>query len=471
MSGLLPPSPVLTSLLLAAQSEPEGDDTSRLVLADYLDEQGDPRGAMIRCSLALARLLPGDPGWYELSDDLEQWRTRHQAGWLGKSRAGVVEVKRGLLSLSAHLRSLARKGLPHKVNSALEQGWVGEVFYHDDTSSELLAEALASRRLERVSVLSVMYPVLSPAVWAALAALPALRGLRLRYPRQFAEADLAAVTGLPLYELELNHDDLTGRCLEHVQHFRQLRTLNLFFRADFNEDALALLSGLSELRSLFLLPGRLTRAGFAHLTRLRCLERLTLITTPDSPDDHLAGLATFPRLRELSLFLTSDDSFRSLAGLPGLERLAVADGQFHGLGLRHLAALPKLRALDLQFCRRVTDEGLTSLAELPTLEHLSLRQTVVSDAGLAPLARLTRLRSLDLSGNHRLNGTGLAYLKDLPNLRRLNLFDCCGLNKKDLPYLERLTQLRELNVSCCMIRRTTIERLRQALPQCRFVES
>src|SRR4051794_17306538 len=100
MSGLLPPSDALTSLLLGAQSDPDEDDTSRLVLADYLDEHDDPRGEMIRASCALARRQPGDPDWYELSDQLAAWQARHQADWLGKSRTGAISLKRGLLSLS-----------------------------------------------------------------------------------------------------------------------------------------------------------------------------------------------------------------------------------------------------------------------------------------------------------------------------------------------------------------------------------
>lgn len=83
MSTMQPASPALTGLLLAAQAEPEDNDTSRLVLADYLDERDDPRGEMVRLSTALAHYRPGDPEWHDLQPRLEKWQEEHLAAWLG----------------------------------------------------------------------------------------------------------------------------------------------------------------------------------------------------------------------------------------------------------------------------------------------------------------------------------------------------------------------------------------------------
>src|SRR5262245_54571350 len=125
MSHLIPPSDTLTGLLLAAQEEDE-EDTSRLILADYLDERDDPRGTKVRLECQLARLEPGDPGWYELQVQLRQWREQHQAAWLG-SRFIDSNGQRGLVSLRLSATQLLSAKFARKLRAALEQGWVAKV--------------------------------------------------------------------------------------------------------------------------------------------------------------------------------------------------------------------------------------------------------------------------------------------------------------------------------------------------------
>jgi uncharacterized protein (TIGR02996 family) len=465
---MLPPSSTLTALLLAAQAEPE-EDTSRLVLADFLDDAGDPRGAMVRASLRLARLQPGDPGWYELSDELSAWQARYQGDWLGKSGAVKVSLKRGLLSLSLEAATLAGPGLPRKARAALEEGWVGDVVCHE-IDDAALEEAATQGRLERVSGLLANYWPLSKTGWARLGSLAELRRLRLSYGPHLTDENLIFLTALPLQELAIQGRlTLTEGSLEHLGRLRHLRKAEVGF--EHSEDRLERLAPLTDLRSLAIMPLRLTGAGLAHLAHLPLLAELAVWPIYRVEEQHFPRLALLPRLRHLRLPLSSDDSVKHLTTLAGLSSFDGSSSLLTGAGLRHLAGLTGLRSLSLEYCRELTDEGVASLAELSGLERLSLRQTTVSDAALAPLARLTRLRSLDLSGNHRLTGTGMAFLKGLPHLRRLDLFDCAGLNKKDLPHLAELTQLRELDVSRCILRRTTVERLRKALPQCRFTQS
>ena len=48
--------------------ENPADDGARLVYADWLEEQGDPRGEFIRVQIELAKLKPGDPNVERLTD-------------------------------------------------------------------------------------------------------------------------------------------------------------------------------------------------------------------------------------------------------------------------------------------------------------------------------------------------------------------------------------------------------------------
>jgi uncharacterized protein (TIGR02996 family) len=69
---------------LRAVCEQPDDDSPRLVYADWLDEQGDPRGEFIRLQLKLARYRPADtrrPVWELRAHEL--W-VAHGAAWLAR---------------------------------------------------------------------------------------------------------------------------------------------------------------------------------------------------------------------------------------------------------------------------------------------------------------------------------------------------------------------------------------------------
>src|SRR5258708_18533071 len=55
------------------------DDTPRLIYADWLDEQGEPRGEFIRVQCALATMPEDDPRRWDL--ELRQTRLYRLYGW------------------------------------------------------------------------------------------------------------------------------------------------------------------------------------------------------------------------------------------------------------------------------------------------------------------------------------------------------------------------------------------------------
>lgn len=89
--------------------------------------------------------------------------------------------------------------------------------------------------------------------------------------------------------------------------------------------------------------------------------------------------------------------------------------QLTDAGVRHLAAFPNLRHLNLQGTS-VTDAGLAALADLRSLEALSLAWTAVTDAGVRALGALEQLERIDLSGTRCGDGSihtfaGKAHLR------------------------------------------------------------
>jgi uncharacterized protein (TIGR02996 family) len=71
---------------LQAIIESPGDDTVRLVYADWLEEQGDPRGEFIRVQCRLATMAADDRGRPSLEELEHQLLERHQEVWLGPLR-------------------------------------------------------------------------------------------------------------------------------------------------------------------------------------------------------------------------------------------------------------------------------------------------------------------------------------------------------------------------------------------------
>ena len=160
--------------------------------------------------------------------------------------------------------------------------------------------------------------------------------------------------------------------------------------------------------------------------------------------------------------------------------------------MEHVRGLSQLQSLKLNGTH-VTDTGLAHIKGLTKLQTLSLLRTKVTDAGLVHLEELTQLEFLDLGGT-RVNGEGLAHLKQLSKLKLLYLWDTdvtdAGLKHIDglsnlqdlllqgtkitdagLVHLKGLTKLRELNLGRTQVTDEGVQKLQQALPDCKIIHS
>jgi len=150
----------------------------------------------------------------------------------------------------------------------------------------------------------------------------------------------------------------------------------------------------------------------------------------------------------------SEESWKSLAGLPALRKLAINDSDVSDAGMSYFGGSMKLEAIDLMRCGFVTSIGLLPLAKLPNLRFLSLHFCEDMDkapetntvenlteeelkAVKHPMSVIGAMQNLEyFYSNRSLVATdeGLSSLKNLKQLKRIVLMTG-GYKYKDLGLL------------------------------------
>jgi len=136
--------------------------------------------------------------------------------------------------------------------------------------------------------------------------------------------------------------------------------------------------------------------------------------------------------------------------------------------LEEAKKLSHLERLDV-LSGNITDAGLKHLQEMTALKKLSLKGSKVSDASLKYIQGLVQLEMLSLERT-QVAGPGLQYLKGLPKLRYLNLRGTL-VSDASLDFLSELTQLQTLRLDGSKVSETGVQKIREALPDCRISHS
>lgn len=273
---------------------------------------------------------------------------------------------------------------------------------------------------------------------ADLALLPArTTALDLTHARNLSDAAcaaIAALTGLRELSLEGCHA-LRDASVQQLAAgaLSALTALNLgYLRSVTDASCRAIARGLPRLRQLSLQGCQLvTDAGVAALAALTGLTGLDLSRGRAFSGAHLPP---FPRLQTLSLAHNYE---------AGDEALAAA------------AACSGLTSLDLEHLEAITAAGLVPLlAALPRLQALNVGYCKALGAGFLPaIAGLTALRELDVSGlcvepaqegAVALGCVQLAPLRGLTALQRLDMTMCAGLDNDSLNVIGSCTALTAL---------------------------
>jgi hypothetical protein len=198
-----------------------------------------------------------------------------------------------------------------------------------------------------------------------------------------------------------------------VDFFHEVEAVNMSFHGDgiVRRDERAPdpliaehLAHLPRLRFLGLTAGACDDDGMRHVGQLRNLEVLLFWDAPQITDAGAAHLTNMPSLACLHIGSSQigDRGLATIARLPRLENLSMQRNNFTDAGLAALAGNSRLKELWIGGLRErassITNLGVLHLAKLPALQELDLQYTQVTLEGLAPLQRLP-LKDLHLNGS------------------------------------------------------------------------
>jgi uncharacterized protein (TIGR02996 family) len=413
---VIPLRPGLLAFLNDCKEHPD-DDTPRLVLADWLEEQGDARGEFVRLQCLRARAEGDSFSSREPTGREGELLAVHRQRWLGilTERGVRTQMRRGLVTVSGSRRKLLSKRLA--LLSEYEPfAWVDDLSLWDFRSEDLkpLVESPHWGRLTELDLGSHVY-------YADQTMDPALFGRgRGDWSR------LASVAALPwLTRLDIRCQDMGAKgakVLAALPDVERLRILDLACNNLGNEGAAALASSrsLTGLTDLDLAQNRLRADGFVSLANWKGLATVTSLSLRGNypGEEGAAALVASPFLGNLVQLRLSTDQHSlsaSFAPSPIGPRGAVALATSRGL--------TQLKRLYLSG-NHIGPEGAEALAAckaFPNLEELDLSENELGDAGVIALARsplLQNLTRLDLRYNE-IGDAGAEALVNSPYLAKL----------------------------------------------------
>lgn len=380
--------PMRDALLAAVAEQPE-DDAPRLVMADWLDDNGDPaRAEFIRTQLEVRRLDFYSAHCAALRRRVEALHKQHWQRWLKDD------------------------GLSKPRFAVFRRGFVEQITFDDCAAFLRDAPALAERTPLLAAEVYCETPEPSPA-FIDSPLLERLRGLHV--------GRRASVLLLNRQMLRSSEGGDFRRILEEPR-FEELRRVSLAQPDPVGLRDLLLSRRLANLRELDL-SGSWFEQGFVSVFRdaeplanLRSLD-LTDTNFPEADFTHVAASPHLANLREL--YLCGADS------VPG----------FHAEGAAMLAESPYLRHLEVldvraQHLERVGFEALARWPGLANLRKLGLVSTGGDDAdfadgvwALAHSPHWGELRELNVGGSVWAPGHAEALLSSpkLASLRVLRL--------------------------------------------------
>ncbi len=386
------------AFVAAIRAHPD-EDTPRLALADWLQENGDEtRAEFVRAQVALGAAQPDEAFRQRWKEHTDRWR--------------------------AELPKLSRVTW-----GAMLRGFVDSVV---TTPAAFVEHAAAIARAAPVTAVTFY----SPPGFANLAAVPEMADvhtIRFSFRQQLTDSQLCPVLGSPycprLRALDVGQQLLTARSMLALADCPRMDELSEL-KVDHNRiqddglRALARSPHLTGLRKLVAFNNALTDGGVAAVAASATLAGLTQLKLGGAIGAAgVRALADSPhltRLRSLELvdYAAGAEGARALAAsanLWQLEALALSgradrEGAIGAAGARALADSPhlRLRALTL-FRMAIGDTGARALAASPNMSRLRLLHLGGNDltnAAAAALAGSPHLNALP-PGGLRVDGNAL----------------------------------------------------------------
>jgi uncharacterized protein (TIGR02996 family) len=228
--------PELKVLLSEVKALPD-DDTPRLILADWLQDHGDPRGEFIHLQVVRHHLADDDPRRVEMYQRECQILRRHSFDWLGPlaDHAGSWTFTRGFIALLARAERFLNRAVFDLAAECDVFAWVEELALSNVGLSELVLLA-GSPLLPHLVRLDLSHNDVRDGGLIRLLEAPDLRRLhtlRLEYNRisQRGARMLALcnkLAGLRVLDLCRNRlNDAAAVALAQSPHLRNLERLEM----------------------------------------------------------------------------------------------------------------------------------------------------------------------------------------------------------------------------------------------------
>jgi len=365
------------ALLRGVFQSPE-DDTARLVLADFLEENGEPdRAQLIRLQCELAREQARSPRARELDKQLRPLIARLRAAVVEPMPEGVkAEFHRGFLHLDTDLYTFREVGsLPARFTSLFQNGWI-EVVRMSGYYFDILREDHATL-FSLVGELDFStHPMLDNALLSVAARYADMRATgRLcrvkvaKRDRKAFEQYLAVQDGRTVAdpvsprETDRAHHGLTPQSLDLLIKAGRLRAARRIFLdgavGDRGADQLAA-ANLTGVEGLYLTRFGMSAAGLAALANAGTLANLRELGLASSPlyPSHIAAIAAGSALGNLRALELGDSALADAAALelagstnlPHLTRLNLDRNQLTAAGIGAIlrsANFPALAMVDV----------------------------------------------------------------------------------------------------------------------------
>ncbi len=422
-------SPAAANHALALRDD--RDDAARLVLADDLQQRGDPLGELIVIQCELAR-LPSAASQRRIDLQLraEALVDRNRKRWV--AHLPLTDREQTTVTFA--------RGFPSSVTLAVERFLrVGQELFDRSSFDSLVLTQLGSlARVESAMLGRVVNLRLQSVGGQAIAGNQMTAALA--DDEACAELRSLDLSGVPLFDEVLD-------VIAAAPAARELTTLNIAATSVYEDHVLRFCKsgGLPKLTSLDLSAVRLTAASAdAIANAVWPLTSLTLGFASGPSADYwgtgkmesagLAALASSNKLTKLESFVfenqqADDVGIDALAKVvfDGLGHLSLAGNLFTSSGIRTLvesAVVSRLTSLDLSLNAIVLAVESLARATLPNLVTLKLASTSLEDTHVARLCAapwMAQLVEIDLSNNALTDVSIDALAQSIPNAVSLNL--------------------------------------------------
>jgi hypothetical protein len=175
-----------------------------------------------------------------------------------------------------------------------------------------------------------------------------------------------------LEQLDLRGELLTLIGFERIAGLRNLKSLEFLQATQLDNQGLARLATLPQLKSLTFFSQGVTTSG---VTQLKSLNDLVKFEAEGArPDGTVLDISALSQLETLKISPVSDDDLACLEGLKSLKWLEIGGPGLTNKGLNHLRSLLCLRVLKVWPENQVTEDALKALGrDRPSLRWEQIR--------------------------------------------------------------------------------------------------